>query len=510
MTVGDILRKAAREHPDKIGVIFGLRRFSWREFDQRVNSLANALLGLGLKRGSRVAILAANCNEYLETNYAAAKAGLVTVPTNVRLAPAELSYTLSHASPSALIVHPDFVEAEKAVSGNLGNLIRIGFGSNHPYGLDYETLISVNSQKDPEVEVGEDDLWLIAYTSGTTGAAKGVMISHRNACSAEIALAKTLGLESSDVYLLSGPFYFNGGGGLRLAATWVGATIVIVSFEAETVLQTIQKERVTCFHGGTTPLSRLVNHPDVTKYDLSSVRKTMVTGSRISPALWQRTESVFGPIVNACYGLTETIGNGTYLSRGDVAFEGALSHRLSSSGKPMMSLEIKVVSDDGKEVPRNGATTGEIIMKGDPVATGYWRDSERTAAMIRNGWLHTGDIAAIDEDGFLYILDRKSEMIKSGGVQIFPAEVENVINRHPAVKICAVFKVPDSEWGETPKALVVLKDGVAASEKDIIEHCKKYIASYKKPTSVEFVDSLPMTEWGKILRKELVARYWKK
>lgn len=510
MKVGDILRKTVKKYPGKTGVIFEDKRFTWREFDVRVNALANALIGLGLKKGSRVAVLSANRNEYLEANYAAAKAGVVIIPGNIRLAPLELCYTLEHAEPSAVIVHEDFIELEKESTHQLGNIIRIGIGQNHPYTFDYETLIGSNSKQDPDIEVDENDLWMIAYTSGTTGNAKGVMISHRNACSAEITLAKTMGIESSDIYLLSGPFYFNAGGGLRLGATWAGATLVLMTFEAEDVLKIMEKERVTYFHGGTTPLSRLVNHPNIASYNLSSVRKTMVTGSRISESLWQRAEKVFGPIVNICYGLTETVGNGTYLARDQVAFDGELYHRLSSSGRPMSSLKIKVIGDDGREVIHDGLTAGEIIIKGNPVTIGYWREADRTAMTIRDGWFHTGDLATIDKDGFLYIVDRKSEMIKSGGMQIFPAEVESVINQHPAVKMCVVFKVPHPEWSETPKAMVVLKEGANATEKEIIDYCKENIASYKKPTSVEFVDSLPMTEWGKILRKELVARYWNK
>ena len=511
MVVGDILRKAAQEYPYKVGVVFGDKRFTWQEINNRVNGLANALLGMHLEKQSRVAILSRNCNEYLECNYAAAKAGLVALPINVRLSSAELQYVVKHAEPRALIINEDFIEAEKTISGELGEIVKVGIGDTHPYYFDYETLIRQSSKDEPAVRVDEDDLWMIAYTSGTMGSAKGVKISHRNAAVGEITLAKAMKLTHEDIYLLSGPFYFNAGGGTRLGATWAGCTLVIMTFEAGEVLKTIEKERVTCFHGGTAPLSRLVYHHDVYKYNLSSVRWTMVTGSKLHVSLWKRAEQVFGPIVTTVYGLTETIGNGCFLFREEVAFEGPakLTRRVSSVGRPLSSVELKVIDEDGQLVADDGKTAGEVIIKGTPVTKGYWKDPERTAQVIKDGWIYTGDIATIDKDGYIYIVDRKSDMIKSGGMQIFPSEVENVIYAHPAVKHCAVFKVPHPEWGETPKALIVLREGAKATEEEIIELCKKNIASYKKPTSVEFVDSLPMTERGKILKKELLARYWK-
>jgi len=512
MLVGDLVRKAAREHPNKIGVVFGDKRFTWQEVNQRVNGLANALLALGLEKQSRVAVLSRNCNEYLECNYAAAKAGLIVVPVNIRLAVAELRYVIKHAEPGVLIINQDCIETEKTLGSDLGEVVKIGIGEAHPYRYGYEELIRQNSKDEPVVPVDEDDIWMIAYTSGTTGGAKGVKISHKNATVGEIALAKAIKLTPEDTYLLSGPFYFNAGGGTRLGATWAGGKIVIMTFEAGEVLKTFEKERVTCFHGGTTPFSRLVNHPDVAKYDLSSVRWTMVTGSRLHASLWKKAEEVFGPIVEICYGLTETIGNGTFLYREEVAFEGPakLTRRLGSVGRPLPGVEVKVVDEDGKPIANDGEATGEVILNGDPVTKGYWKDPDRTAQVIKDGWFYTGDIATVDEDGYIYIVDRKSDMIKSGGMQIFPLEVEDVLYTHPAVKYCAVFRVPHPEWSETPKALIVLKEGAKATEEEIIELCRRNMASYKKPSSVEFVDSLPMTERGKILKKELIARYWNK
>jgi acyl-CoA synthetase (AMP-forming)/AMP-acid ligase II len=286
---------------------------------------------------------------------------------------------------------------------------------------------------------------------------------------------------------------------------------VIMTFKAEDVLRIIERESITCFHGGPTMLSMLVNHPDVHKHDLSSLRGICVTGSPLSAALWEKAEEILGPVINITYGLTETTGAGIILRRKEVMDDESLASeaRKSSTGRPHVNMDVKVVDEEGKPVTPNGEMIGEIILSGDPVTKSYWNDPEETLKAIRGGWLYTGDAATIDEEGYITIVDRKGDMIKSGGMRIYPREIEEVIYTHPAVLYCSVIRVPDEKWGETPKALVVLKEGEHVTEKEIVDLCKKNLASYKKPTSVEFVDSMPMSDRGKILKRHLMERYWK-
>lgn len=514
LLVGDTLRRTAAAYPKKTGVIFKDRKFSWHELNARANSLANAFLRLGLKKRDRVAMLSHNCSEYLEFLYAGARAGVVVVPTNIRLLGRQLTEMIRHSKPRGFIVHQDFAETLRGLdipdpAG--GEPLIIGIGDSHPFNYDFEELIRENPAEEPVTGLDEGDLWMLAYTSGTTGKPKGVMISHKNAVMGAISMAHGIDLRPSDTYLLSGPFYFNSGGAFRTSATWVGSTIVIMTFKAESVLRTIERERVTCFHGGPTMLGMLVHHPNVHKYELGSVRAISATGSALPTTLWKKAEEIFGPVINVIYGMTENTGAGTILRREDVAVDDAAvsERRMSAAGRPMVNVDVRVVDETGNPVRPNGMEVGEIILRGDPVTKGYWNDPAETGQTIRDGWFYTGDAATVDEDGCIYVVDRKGDMIKSGGMRIYPREIEDVIYTHPAVLHCAVIRVPDEKWGETPKALIVLKGGETPAEEEFVRLCRQNLASYKKPTSIEFVDSLPMTDRGKILKRQLMDRYWK-
>lgn len=507
MVIGDIIRRTAAKYPNKRGVIFEGKEFIWQEVNDRVNKLSNALLRIGLKKGDRVAILSRSCNEYLEYYFATAKVGLIAVPLNTRLLGNELSYMLNDTKARALFVGAENIDKVKTIPNLEGIEYFVGIGQRHPYCYDFETLVRDSPANEPEISIDDENIFLILYTSGTEGRPKGAIWSHKSSTYAIETIASDWRTKYEDIYLFMGVMFFavlN-----RLMPVFVGNTVCIINFEPLKALQTIEKEKITATSSGPAQLSMLVNHPEIDKYDLSSLRFYCVGGSPASPELLKKATQVLGAACLPEIALTESCCIGCMLQPEDFELEGPLAKRLASVGRPMKNVNLRIVDENGKDIASDGKQIGEIIMKGDFLFKGYWGMPQESAEAIKDGWFYTGDIATRDEDGFIYIADRKRDMIKSGGMQIWPREVEDVICKHPAVLHVAVISVPDERWGETPKAVIMLKPSAKASEEEIIELCKTNLASYKKPTSVDFVDTLPMTGSGKILKRELREKYWK-
>ncbi len=511
MLVGDILLATAKRYPEKIGLVDAGREYPWREVNARVNGLAHGLLGLGLNKGDRVAILCGNCHYYLEFYFACAKTGLVALPLNTWLKAGELSHPLDLSGARALVV--DAAHRETAAKLRVATLeYYIGCGEAHGYTLDFETLLRENPQTEPpqtgpEAALSEDDIFVLSFTSGTTGLPKEAVITHRNACAAVWRMALDFRIRHDSVYLLHAPMFFTAGGGGRFPCILRGCRVIVTSYDAAGMLQIIEKERVTHLTGSPTPIKRLVEHPDAKKRDLSSVRVVGLTGGVHGEAEIRAIELAFGHVWYSSWGMTETCACGTILPPEEVALEGPLAARLGSIGRAQDGLEFRAVKENGDDVNRDGLDVGELICRGDVVIGSYWRDPEETTAALRDGWLHTGDMVVIDADGYIYIVDRKKDIIISGGINIAARELEELIATHDAVAQCAVVAVPHDDWGETPRALVVLKDGRRATAEEIIGLCRDNLAAFKKPTSVEFVDHLPLTASGKVNKAELRERY---
>jgi len=508
MLVGDILRSTAKRYPKKTGVVFGDHRYTWEEVNARVNSLARGLMGLGLKKQDKVAILSRNCSQYIEFYLATAKAGLVGVPLNTWFRGKELAQLIDSSGANTIIVDTSYLELAQSVDAR-GIENFIGLGEGHPYSNDFEALIAANSADEPEFDVDENDLFVLSYTSGTTGVPKGAMITHRNATTGIIGMALEWRLRPHHVYLLHAPMFFAAGGGARLHPMLRGCTCIVMTYDAQAILQTIEKEQITHMSFSPTPIKRIIDHPDAGKYDLSSVEFIGLTGATHSVAELKKIEQLFGHVWCSHYGLAESVNCGAILQPEEVAIEGPLSKRLGSIGKATGAVDLRVVNEQGHDVAPDGEELGELILHGDMMTNGYLGMPQETADIIKDGWFYTGDMATVDEDGYTFIVDRKKDMIISGGINIYPREIEEVIYTHPSVSHCTVIGVPNEEWGETPKAVVVLRDGMKATEEAIIDLCRSNLASFKKPTSVDFVDNLPMTPSGKILKREVAEQYWK-
>jgi acyl-CoA synthetase (AMP-forming)/AMP-acid ligase II len=506
LLVGDILYTTAKRCPEKVGIVYESNEYTWQEVNARVNSMATGLLNLGLKKGDRVAILCRNCNQYLEFYFACAKTGLVALPFNTWYKVNELSQLLNLSKPDAIIVDEMYYETmSKVPSGEIKHYI--SYGNHQCYSLDLETLIRENPSSEPVVQISEDDLFALSFTSGTTGTPKVAMITHRNVNAAVWRMALELRIKSDSVYLLHAPMFFAAGGGGRLPCILKGCRVIITSYETQRMLQIIEKERVTHFTGSPTPIKRLVEHPDVTRYDLSSVQVIGLTGGIHTEAEITEIERVFGHVWYACWGMTETCACGSIMTPEEVRLEGHLSSRIGSIGKAQVGLELTAVNENGYEIKHDGKEIGELICRGDIVMKGYWNSPEETSIALHDGWLRTGDIVVIDRDGYIYIVDRKKDIIISGGINIVPRELEEIILTHEAVSQCAVIGVPDEQWGETPKAIVVLRPGKHVTQEEIIGLCVKNLASFKKPSLVVFIDSLPTTTSGKISKTELREHY---
>jgi acyl-CoA synthetase (AMP-forming)/AMP-acid ligase II len=511
MNMGIHLTRSAQWFSERTAVVFQDVRLTYRQFNERVNRLANGLTTLGLRKGDRVAFFSSNRHHVLEAFYACHKAGLVTVPLNARVSIAEAVQMLNNAEAHGLLVGEESVAEIEGARAEIETVAYyVATSKPAPSMIDYETLLAGASPDEPLTDVGPDDLVSIEYTSGTSGSLKAAMLTHRNflSMSKKELLMPGLDLEKDSVMCHVAPVT-HGTVAMVLPTIVRGAcNLILPGFDVKLVLETIEKEKVTHILLVPTMINFVMAYPDLGKYDLSSIRTILYAASPMPAARVKQALDIFGPVLMQNYGCHEASALITYLSKEDHVHNGDPKKlkRLASAGIPIMESDVRVVNEEGKDVAPG--EVGEIIERGDDTMVGYWKDPQLTAETILDGWLHTRDMATVDEEGYIYIVDRKSDMIISGGFNIYPFEVEEVLYRHPAVFEAAVVSVPDDQWGESVKAVVVLKEGMTAQPEELIEHCRTYLASYKKPKSVDFVAELPKNAHGKVLRRVLRAKYW--
>ena len=502
MNLTNILSETVRSHKEKKAVFCKEKEFTYKQFNNRVGNLANALTKFGISKGDKVAILHKNCHYFLETYFGTMQIGAVLVPLNNYLSADELAYILKDSESKLLIANVNFNSKVNDTVDILKKDIKTIYTSK-----DYEDFINTGDSILPEVVVKDNDAAQIYYTSGTTGRSKGVVLSYKNVYSHALCTIDELNLKDTDVWLHAAPLFHLADAWATWAITIVGGTHILLSdFDSKTVCKTIEKQGVTLTNLVPTMYYRLVNYPDVNKFDYSSLRVLMSGGAPISHSLVKKIIETFKCDYIQTYGMTET---SPFLTMSilnhhlrSLTFEEQLKYK-STTGRKFKGVELKVVNEKCEEVKTNNKEVGEIIVKGNSISKGYWKLPQETKKAIKNGWLFTGDMAVIDEEGYVTIVDRKEDMILTGGEKVYSIEVENVLYTHPAVLEAAVIGVPDEEWGEKVKAIVVLKNGKKATEKEIIEFCKKRIAAYKVPKQVEFLDCLPKLGSGKICKKML-------
>jgi fatty-acyl-CoA synthase len=517
MLLTEILPRAAAAYPEKIALVCGSTKLSYRELAGRVGRLVAALRASGVKPGERVALLHRNCHRALESYFAAVHAGAVLVPLNYRLTARDLAYIIDDTECRALIADTAWASLAADALGRARSRCEIIW--SRPADDDageiadgYEAaLASVNPALTLDPAVEENDPVNIYYTSGTTGHQKGVVLTHRNIYSHALSTIAELTLSDGDVWAHVAPMFHLADAWATWAMTWVGARHVMVGrFDPPYVLKTLDEAEVTVTNLIPTMLNDLVNSPDATSYGYKSLRLLMSGGAPIAPQLVRRLIETFRCEYVQTYGLTETSPYLTFsllkehLRR--LPPERQMDYRVKT-GRAALGVKLRVVDERGQEVPPDGQTVGEIIAQGDRITPGYWRLPEATAEAFRDGWFHTGDLATIDAEGYVNIVDRKKDAILTGGELVFTTEVENALYEHPAVLEVAVIGLPDERWGEAVSAVVVLKAGASATEAEIADHCRRRIASYKCPRSVQFIDALPRTGSGKIFKKALRDRY---
>ena len=505
------LHRSVQQHPHRIAVRWGEQTRTFGEFADRVARFAGALQKLGVQSGDRVAMLSLNSERYLEYQMAVPWAGAVLNPCNIRWSPAEILYSLEDSGSTVLLVDETFkgmVAQFRRESTTLREFIYCGDGET-PEGMHgYEALVAQTAPVADALRRG-NDLAGIFYTGGTTGFPKGVMLSHNNLCSSGLAVRAEGLARPGGTYLHAAPMFHLADMGLAFPHWVEGNThSIIPAFDPVKVLDTIEQHRVTNLCLVPTMIQMMLDHPSMgPQRDLSSLRTVFYGASAVPDALLLRAQKAIPQAeVFQGFGMTELSPVGTILPSSYLSEENRHLGKLGCSGLATFCTEAKIVDGEGNEVPRG--TVGEIIVRGPNVMMGYWNKPELTAAALRNGWMHTGDGGRMDDEGFVTVVDRLKDMIKTGGENVFSAEVENALAKHPAVMMSAVIAIPDPQWGEAVHAVVVLRPGQTATADDIVAHCKTLIAGYKSPRSVEFLDALPMTGAGKILKTKLREPFW--
>ena len=510
------LRYAEKQFPSKTAVVCGEQRFGYAEFGQRVARLAGGLRSAGLQRGERVAFLSLNCHRLLEAYYGVLEAGGILLPLNYRLAAGELAYILNDAGASVLFLEGEFSEFVGGFRQQLAS-VRSFYQLDGTAQADWlspstyeELLRSAQPLREELMSFDEDAVAEIFYTSGTSASPKGVMLTHRNVYLHAMNVMVHQHTRYEDVQMHTIPLFHANGWGAAHTITLAGGThIMLPRFAPEEAFALIERERVTALNIVPIMGMALAHCPARTQYDLSSVRSVAIGGAASSPALIRDIETMLGFHCHSGYGLTESAPVlATAELKPGVECTTEERHAVHSmTGYAYPGCELRVVDEQGRDVPADGVAMGEIVARSDGIMAGYWQQPEATAEAFRGGWFHTGDMAVIGEHGYLRIVDRKKDIIISGGENISSIDVEKALLGHPAVYEAAVIPVADAKWGEVPKAIVITKPGMSVTEQELVDFCRTRIAHYKCPRSVEFRDSLPKTATGKVLKRELRARY---
>jgi fatty-acyl-CoA synthase len=499
LTLGHWIRDRAIVTPARVAIEYGEERITYAELDARSEALTCALLRLGLRRGDRVASLTSNSPEHVELFFACAKAGLVLTPLSWRSAAAELAYQLANAEPAALFVEPQHGSlADAALAGADWKPLRLVLAR-----AELDALASEDAGYEFDASVDDGDDLLLLYTSGTTGRPKGARLTHGNCFWTNLSLDRTAEMRGGDVVLQVLPQFHVGGWNVQpLLAWWKGATVVLEpAFDPGRVLELVARRRITTMMGVPANYLFMATDPRFRDADLSSLRLAIVGGAPMPEPLlktWQER----GVAIIQGYGLTEASPNVLCLPAEEAA------RRLGSAGKPYPHVEVGL-ADLGSGVLIVGPGSGELLVRGPGVFAGYWRDQAATDAALRHGWLHTGDIAERDAQGFYRIRDRLKDMYISGGENVYPAEIEAVLHEHPAVADAAVVGMPDERWGEVGLAAVVPRPGRSADEAELLAFCRGRLAAFKAPRSIRFTEELPRSPSGKLIKRELRERFGK-
>jgi fatty-acyl-CoA synthase len=511
------LRYAEQQYPCKTAVVCGNERLTYSQFTERVSRLAGALRQIGVQAGDRVAFLSMNCHRLLEGYYGVPDASAVLLPLNIRLAPHELAFILKDGGPRVLFLQKEFLGVVDSFRQEVPAIQAFVLldGQSEAHWLspqNYENLLAnATPHRTDIMDIDENSLAGLFYTSGTSANPKGVMLTHRNTYLHALHATLSAHIEVDPAHLHTIPLFHANGWGVAHYLTLLGGKHVMTQrFDPAEVFRLIEQERVHYCSLVPTMATALVNSPERLQHDLSSLRRITIGGAASSPTLVREVEEKLGCTCYSGYGLTETA---PVLSispvKSGLACEGERRFAVQAmTGYAIPGVELRVVDANGEEVARDEKAVGEIIARSDGVMKGYWQQPEATAEALRGGWFHTGDMATWNEDGYILIVDRMKDIIVSGGENISSLELEKTILAHPAVFEVAVIPVPDEKWGEVPKALVVLKPGAKVTESELLEFCRARVAHYKAPRSIEFLESLPKTGTGKILKKDLRKKYW--
>ncbi len=507
MLIGDIPKRNAKFYPEDIAVIDGETEFTFSKFNKRVNRLANAIIDMDTKKGDRIAALSQNRYQYMELYFASAKAGRPIVPLNYRFKEREMKHVIEDSDPQILFFEEEQYPLIENLELDLNRQVCIDEDLSEVE--FYEDILDEYSAEEPEVSLDEDDVAIHNYTGGTTGLPKGVLTTHRNVISSCFNLCAENSPKTGpeQIYLNAPPVFHSGDAMGMFTYSFTGGTNVMMKYtDAADPLKYIEKHDVTCALLVPTMIIWMLKVPNIDEYDLDSL-ETIIYGTAPMPLEpLKKAQKVLDCNFAQIYGATETYVPMCVLKSEDHVVEGSEEEirKMKSAGREILGVEAKIVDTNGDEVEKG--EVGEILVRGDNVMKGYWKKPDLTEETLEDGWYHTGDLGKRDEENYIYIVDRKKDMIVSGGENIYPKEIENVLHDHPAVVEAAVIGVPDEEWGEAVKAFVITEEDIG--ENELLEFCDEHLSDYKKPKSIEFPDEIPKSSVGKIQKHKLREPYW--